>query len=40
MRVADYIAKRLSEVGVRYVYGIMGGGAGGLNDGFIKNNDI
>jgi acetolactate synthase-1/2/3 large subunit len=40
MRVSDYIAKRLGELGVKYVYGIMGGGAGGLNDGFIKNNDI
>ena len=40
MRVADYIAKRLHEHGVKYVYGIMGGGAAGLNDGFIKNKDI
>lgn len=40
MRTSDYIAKRLSELGVKHVYGLMGGGAGGLNDGFIKNNDI
>jgi acetolactate synthase-1/2/3 large subunit len=40
VRVADYIAETLSSLGVKYVYGIMGGGASGLNDGFIKNENI
>jgi len=30
MRVADYIAERLAKLGVKYIYGIMGGGAAGL----------
>lgn len=40
IRVADYISETLSSFGVKYVYGIMGGGAAGLNDGFIKNKSI
>lgn len=40
MRVVDYIANRLSELGVKFVYGVTGGGASGLNDGFIKNSKI
>lgn len=40
MRVCDYIAERLVEHGVKYVYGLMGGGASGLNDGFIINENI
>jgi acetolactate synthase-1/2/3 large subunit len=40
MRVCDYIAKRLFEHGIRNVYGLMGGGASGLNDGFIKNGQL
>ena len=40
MRVADYIAQRLVQLGVKRVYGLTGGGASGLNDGFIKNKDI
>ena len=40
VRVADYISETLSSFGVKYVYGIMGGGAAGLNDGFIKNKSI
>ena len=40
MRVADYISNKLSEYGVKNVYGLMGGGAAGLNDGFIKNKNI
>ena len=40
MRVCDYIADRLAFYGVKRVYGIMGGGAATLNDGFIKNPDI
>jgi hypothetical protein len=27
IRVSDYIAEALSSIGVKYVYGIMGGGA-------------
>ena len=40
MRVCDYIAERLATYGVKYVYGLMGGGASGLNDGFIQNKAI
>lgn len=40
MRVADYIAKKLASVGVKYIYGIMGGGAASLNDAFIISKDL
>lgn len=39
-RVCDYIAKRLHDEGVCHVYGLVGGGCGGLNDGFICNKNI
>lgn len=38
MRVCDWIAQYLKSVGVERVHGLMGGGAAGLNDGFIKQN--
>jgi acetolactate synthase-1/2/3 large subunit len=40
MRVADWIAEYLHSIGVRRVHGLMGGGAAGLNDGFIKHPGI
>ena len=41
MRVCDYIAKVLSEKHqIKHVYGLVGGGAAGLNDGFISNPNI
>lgn len=40
MRVCDWIAEYLYSVGVKNVHGLMGGGASGLNDGFIKNQKI
>lgn len=40
MRVSDYIAEYLVRHGVKYVHGLMGGGASGLNDGFIQNKNI
>jgi len=40
MRVADWIADYLWEIGVNRVHGLMGGGAAGLNDGFIKHRGI
>jgi acetolactate synthase I/II/III large subunit len=40
MRVADWIAGYLWEIGVDRVHGLMGGGASGLNDGFIKHQGI
>lgn len=40
MRVCDYIAKRLNEIGVTKVYGLVGGSTAGLNDGFISNPNI
>ena len=40
MRVADWIADYLWEIGVSRVHGLMGGGAAGLNDGFIKHHGI
>jgi acetolactate synthase-1/2/3 large subunit len=36
MRVCDWIAQYLMSIGVERVHGLMGGGAAGLNDGFIK----
>ena len=40
MRVCDFIAEFLYDYGVRQVYGLMGGGASGINDGFIKHGKI
>lgn len=40
MRVCDWIADYLYTHGVKYVHGLMGGGAAGLNDGFIKHGKI
>ena len=40
MRVSDYIAERLHKEGVRHVYGLVGGGCAGLNDGFFCNPGI
>ena len=40
IKVSDYISETLSQYGIKYVYGIMGGGAACLNDSFIKNPDI
>ncbi len=40
VRVADWIAEYLYSIGVRRVHGLMGGGAAGLNDGFIKHPGI
>jgi acetolactate synthase-1/2/3 large subunit len=40
MRVCDWIAEYLYQIGVKRVHGEMGGGASGLNDGFIKNGKI
>lgn len=40
MRVCDWIADYLYNSGIENVHGIMGGGASGLNDGFIKNGKI
>ena len=40
MRVADWIADYLYSIGVNRVHGLMGGGAAGLNDGFIKHHGI
>jgi len=38
MRVCDWIADYLKSIGVERVHGLMGGGAAGLNDGFIKQS--
>jgi acetolactate synthase-1/2/3 large subunit len=40
MRVCDWIASYLYDNGVSRVHGLMGGGASGLNDGFIKHGKI
>jgi len=40
MRVCDWIAEYLYSQGVERVHGLMGGGASGLNDGFIKQGQI
>lgn len=40
IRVSDWIAQSLYKFGIKRVHGLMGGGAAGLNDGFIKNGKI
>lgn len=40
MRVCDWIANYLYSIGVDSIHGLMGGGASGLNDGFIKHGKI
>ena len=40
MRVCDWIAEYLYNQGITRVHGLMGGGAMGLNDGFIKHGKI
>lgn len=40
IRVADYLAKRIAETGVRHVFMVSGGGAMHLNDAIGKNKDI
>lgn len=40
MRVCDWIADYLYNLGIDRVHGLMGGGASGLNDGFIKHGKI
>ena len=40
MRVCDWIAEYLYNQGIKRVHGLMGGGASGLNDGFIKQGKI
>jgi len=40
LKVNDYIAKRLAEIGISKVYGLVGGSTAGLNDGFISNPNI
>ena len=40
MRVCDWIAQFLYKKGIDRVHGLMGGGASGLNDGFIKHGKI
>ena len=37
---ADYIAKELEDRGITHVYGLVGGGAAGLNDGFCRHPNI
>jgi acetolactate synthase-1/2/3 large subunit len=40
VRVCDYIANRLNQLGIKKVYGLVGGSTAGLNDGFISHPDI
>lgn len=40
VNVADYIAEFLNQMNINKVHGLMGGGASGLNDGFIRNSDV
>lgn len=40
MRVCDWIAQFLFNRGIERIHGLMGGGASGLNDGFIKHGKI
>lgn len=40
MRVCDWIADYIYSQGIKRVHGLMGGGAMGLNDGFIKHGKL
>lgn len=40
IRVSDYLAKRVAEMGVRHVFMVSGGGAMHLNDAFGKHKDL
>lgn len=40
MKVNDFIAKTLHDIGITKVYGLVGGSTAGLNDGFISNPNI
>lgn len=40
MRVCDWIANYIYDQGIKYVHGLTGGGAMGLNDGFIKHPNL
>ena len=40
LTVADYIAEFLAQISCHKVHGLMGGGAAGLNDAFIRNSHI
>lgn len=40
IKVSEYISKRLSDYGVKFIYGMMGGGSAGLNDSFISNEKL
>ena len=40
MKVNDYIAQTLHDIGITKVYGLVGGSTAGLNDGFINNPNI
>jgi acetolactate synthase-1/2/3 large subunit len=40
IKVSDYISQTLSNYGIKYIYGIMGGGAAALNDSFITNRKL
>jgi len=40
IKVSDYIARRVAELGVKHVFMISGGGAMHLNDSFGKNKDL
>ena len=40
MRVCDYIASKLVELGINKVYGLVGGSTAGINDGFISHSSI
>ncbi|MBF0436870.1 MAG: thiamine pyrophosphate-binding protein [Magnetococcales bacterium] len=40
VRVADFIAKRLVEAGIRHIFMVTGGGAMHLNDAFGRNPDL
>lgn len=40
MKVNEYIAQTLNDIGITKVYGLVGGSTSGLNDGFISNPNI
>jgi len=40
VRVVDYIAERISQLGIKHVFTLTGGGAMFLNDGIAKHNKL
>ena len=40
IRLADYVAQRCAEYGIRHIFLVTGGGAMHLNDAFARNKNL